>query len=417
LDEPSQGLHHRELEQLKAALVRLKDRGNTIIIVDHDHSLMQQSDWIIDLGPGGGEHGGQIMAKFKPAQAEQFAKLSVTAEALVEAAKPVLRSAKETPKQFIEIKNPRLHNLKMKGAVKLPLERLTVVTGVSGAGKSSLIMGVLWRNLSAQLQQRQQKTKSAVPPWLFCDQISGFDSLEQVYVIDRKPLAKSSISMPATYLDVFTDLRDLYATMPEAQVAGLSARHFSLFHDGGRCEACKGRGYISISMKFLADARERCEVCQGTRYDARVNEIRFQGVNLAGVLQMSIEQARQHFQHHKKMVRKLQPAIDMGLGYLKMGQPSASLSGGEAQRLKLAPFLAKSLKAQSIVLLDEPTTGLHRVDVERLLTQLKSLVERGLTVVVMEHHEAVIQAADWVLELGPGAGHEGGELLFQGIPK
>lgn len=426
LDEPSQGLHPSELDLLWESILRLKSAGNTVLIVDHDEALMRRADWIIDLGPGGGARGGRLMAKFRPNEASSFAQQSVTARHLAEFAPVVALSAasrtkprsgsKPAHKQLmaseagpaISIEGANLHNLKI-DRVAFPLKALTVVAGVSGAGKTSLTIGTLFANLHHRLVEKGRKS-------LFCRTITGTELISHVHLIDRKKLAKSSVSMPASYLDVFGELRDLYASLPEAQIAGLTPRDFSLSVEGGRCSECRGRGELALTMRFLADARVRCPVCKGSRYRSRVLGVKYLGYSIAEVLELTLDEVAEHFKNHKKIAQRLAPALALGLGYLKLGQPSSSLSGGEAQRLKLVPLLTKKHGVGSLVVLDEPTTGLHFEDVERLLVVLKDLVAAGATVVTIEHNADVIAAADCLIELGPGAAQLGGQLVYAGPP-
>jgi len=442
LDEPSQGLHPLELERMIASLQRLRAAGNTVLLVDHDEQLMRAADWIIDLGPGGGARGGRLMAKFRPAEAASFARQSVTAKHLAahaEGATLGVRGRKMGPTAAaLVVTGAHLHNLRI-DAVRFPLGAFTVVTGVSGAGKSSLVMQTLYPNAAAYvvatgaLQRREppprmiprsSKTKAlapksapqrgAAPRAMHCLAVHGLDALTSASLVDRRPIAKSGVSMPVSYLDILGELRDLYAAQPDAQVLGLTARSFSLSVEGGRCGECKGRGELRLSMRFLADARVRCPVCNGARFQAAPLGVTYLGLAFNAVLELTLDEALEHFKNHRKIVQRLTPAVELGLGYLKLGQPSASLSGGEAQRLKLVPFLTKRQGPGSLIVLDEPTTGLHFEDVERLLQVLRRLVEAGATVVTSEHHPDVILAADWVVELGPGAAAEGGRLVKEG---
>ena len=435
LDEPSQGLHHTELANLIHNLRALRDQGNTIIVVDHDETVMRHADWIIDLGPGGGVHGGNILAKFRAKDAAKYAKSSETARWLVrDQAKPKRKVVDRLTGKFLTITKPSLNNLKM-NSVRLPIEAMTVVTGVSGAGKSSLVLGVLFPNLIdvmneeggaapnivAQPKKTTKKTAKGAPArssaWRSCADFSGWADLSSVHLIDRRPVAKSSVSMPATYLDLTGDLRDLYASLPDAQVAGLTAKSFSLHLEGGRCPECKGRGEINLSMRFLADARIQCSVCLGKRFRSHILDVKFNGLNMTDVLNLSIDEAVSQFANHRRIVHKLAPAQRLGLGYLKLGQPSASLSGGESQRLKMVPFFTKKLGAGSVLILDEPTTGLHFEDVSRLVAVMRELVDAGATLIVVEHNDEVIQAADWQIDVGPGSAHRGGNVVYEGVPR
>jgi excinuclease ABC subunit A len=423
LDEPSQGLHHSELHTVIQSLYQLRDQGNTIIVVDHDETMMNAADEIIDLGPTGGAGGGYLMATFPPRLAPQFAEISKTAKWLSRTpGRHRPKAISEGVNRFLIVKEPKLHNLKMK-EIKIPLEALTVITGVSGAGKSSAILGVLFPNLLGAMElptgkpegKSSGKNKKQLP-WSHCREFDGWQSLKGVYLIDRRPVAKSSVSMAATYLDITSDIRDLYAQMPESQIAGLTARSFSLHLEGGRCPECKGRGEVNLTMKFLADARIKCPVCRGRRFRSHVLDVKFNNRNMAEVLELSIDEAIEHFKNHKRILYKLLPAQRMGLGYLKLGQPSASLSGGEAQRLKMVPFFTKKMGQDAVLILDEPTTGLHFEDVEKLLVILRQLVDEGATVIVVEHSDEVRRIADWQIEVGPGAAHEGGQIVHAGVP-
>ena len=419
LDEPSQGLHSAEVEQLCRAFKALREQGNTVIVVDHDETVMRNADWIVDLGPGGGARGGNILAKFKPQDAMQWVEKSGTAAHLVRKHQLVNeRSQSVLPEypQCIEMSDLSLHNLQI-DQVRFPKGLMSVVTGVSGAGKSSLVLSTLFENTHDYIGAWNGKEPPKKFKFKFCKSIKGLDDYDQVMLIDRRPVAKSFVSMPATYLDVFGPIRDLYAALPESKVAGLTARQFSLHVDGGRCEECKGRGEIALSMRFLPDARVRCHVCHGMRYRPHVLAMRYNQLNISETLNLTIAEAFEHFKNFKTIVRRLRPAMDLGLGYLKMGQPSASLSGGEAQRLKMVPYLVKKVSTGSLLIMDEPTTGLHFEDVERLIRSVRRLVDQGATVIMVEHSLDVVKAADWVVDLGPGAASAGGKLLYQGAPR
>jgi excinuclease ABC subunit A len=410
LDEPSQGLHPSELRDLTVTLRRLCDQGNTLLLVDHDEIVMRAADWIVDLGPGGGAEGGQLMARFRPKDAADWRNQSATARMLSDPPAHLrVEVATREPSAFITIKKPTIHHLKMPVA-RFAKGAFNVVTGVSGAGKSSLAVDTLYGN-ALRLKTLGEGAH------LHCDAIAGLEGITDIELVDRRPVAKSSVSMPATYLDVFTDLRNLFAKLPEAQVAGMTPRTFSLHAEGGRCEECRGRGEILLQMKFLSDARVPCPRCKGLRYRSNVLDVRFAGLNFSDVLRLTIAEAARHFARHRRIIERLQPAIDLGLGYLKMGQPSASLSGGEAQRLKLVPYLTRPRGHQSLMVIDEPTTGLHREDVARLVVALRRLADQGVTLVVVEHHEAIIHAADWQLDVGPGAADAGGQLVYEGRPR
>ncbi|MBI2603658.1 MAG: excinuclease ABC subunit UvrA, partial [Deltaproteobacteria bacterium] len=411
LDEPSQGLHPNEIDKLVQNLVHLKSLGNTILVVDHDEFLIRHADLIVELGPGGGAKGGQIVAKYAPKDAPAFVRESLTAAYLEKALKlPLPERTTNVNDSWIHLRGASLHNLQL-DSVKFRRPAFNVVCGVSGAGKSSLVIHTLFKNIKAQMDVQG---KRKIPPLSHVQSLSGGDGFEKVELIDRRPLAKSSVSMPVTYLGVFSHIRELYAKLPDAQIRGLTARSFSVQVPGGRCEECRGRGEILLSMKFLADARVRCEVCGSKRYRDEVLDVTYKGLSIADVLDLTIEEACDHFKYQKLITRKLQPAVELGLGYLKLGQTTLSLSGGENQRLKLLPYMVGNQQAPSLLVLDEPTRGLHFADVEALLKILHKLVDDGTTIVCIEHSPDVIAHADWVVELGPGAASEGGRLVFEG---
>lgn len=418
LDEPSQGLHPREIARLWGAVERLKAQGNTVLIVDHDPEVMRRADWIIDLGPDGGREGGMLLAQFAPKEAGLYAAISQTAQHLQEYLAGEGESVSGRPprripfKGFLTIEKPQLNNLKM-NRVRFPLEAMSVVTGVSGAGKSSLVLKTVFHNIELQLAHAE---KRKTPDFYACSEVKGWEEIQSCTLISRKPIAKSSVSMPATYLDIFTDLRNLFASLPDAQIFGLTASSFSLSQDEGRCPECRGKGALTLSMKFLADAEVPCPTCQGKRYKPHLLDVRFQGLNMADVLNLSIAEAYERFRNFRAIERKLAPAVALGLGYLKLGQPSSSLSGGESQRLKLVPYLSKRVQPGTLLIMDEPTVGLHFRDVQKLLGQLRNLVDQGVSMIIVEHDQQVIQASDWLIELGPESGDAGGQLIYEGDP-
>lgn len=410
LDEPSQGLHPDEIQKLSSILKKLTATGNTVIVVDHDEHLMRHANTIVDLGPGGGKLGGQIVAKFAPNEAAKFTSQSATARFLSQ--KGLSRQAKASPprsrREYFELHGARLNNLKI-DRVSFLRCGLNVVTGVSGAGKSSLVM----RSLYPALKARNSDPQASLASYKV-DHISGAHNFERIIAIDRKPLAKSSVAMVITHLEVLSPLRLWIAKLPEAQIRGFTPRTFSLQVDGGgRCDGCKGRGQVLLSMKFLADARVRCEICHGKRYKEEVLEVRFRGKNLADILDMTIAEAHSFFSFHPQINRRLSAAVSMGIGYLKLGQSLLSLSGGENQRLKLIRQL-KSATLDNIVFLDEPTRGLHGSDVKQLLTCLEQLTSAGSTIVCIEHSIDCIRNADHIVELGPQAADRGGRIIFAG---
>lgn len=414
LDEPSQGLHGSEVSLVAKSLRELCDQGNTVIAVDHDETMMRFADEILDLGPGGGAQGGSVVAVFAPKDSKKHSGHSFTAAGLSEqvseldlifTGKPV-----EKKDQFIEILDARCFNVDLR-KVKLRRGSLNVISGVSGAGKSTLAGKILYEGLARGF--RQDADFSNLP---HCSKMNGVDDLEKIEWIDRRPLGKNSRSMPATYLDAFSELRTLFSKLPDAQVSGLDPASFSLSRAGGRCENCEGRGDTLVSMKFLSDQRVKCQVCYGQRYAPHVLEVRYQNLSIADVLNLSIAEAAETFKNHRKLVKALNVAVELGLGYLKLGQSMVSLSGGEAQRLKLAPYFGKTFSNTSLLILEEPTMGLHFKDVENLLNVLKKLTNQGVTLVLIEHNFDVLKAADWLVELGPGAADRGGKLVYEGHP-
>lgn len=413
LDEPSQGLHPSETEQIWSALLRLKNNGNTIIIVDHDEFFLSNVDEIVDLGPGGGAQGGEIMAIFNPSQASTYQNVSQTAKGLCLSKQRTRSSIRNTVSPgkhgFIQLNQVRLNNLNI-DSVRFRLGGVNVVTGVSGSGKSSLVLGALYQNLFNKLNSDKSSLENVVS-------MDGHSALEKVYLIDRKPVAKSEVSMPVSYLDIFTDIRKLYGELPDAQISGLTPRSFSTSTTGGRCEECLGRGKINLSMKFLPDARIGCPVCGGNRYQDHLLSIKYMDKNISEVLNFTIDQATIHFKSHKKIIRKLKPAQDLGLGYLTLGQSAASLSGGESQRIKICPFLAKTYSPKTMFIFDEPTRGLHMSDIDKLLTVFTRLVKIGATIILIEHNLDVVKYADWIVDLGPGPATNGGKVVYAGDPK
>lgn len=417
LDEPSQGLHPTELDKIWLSIEHLKKLGNTIILVDHDETLIRKADLIVDLGPSGGSQGGRVMAKFSPKDANKYVKYSSTAKHLSDVDRGKFTNSSEDKGKYIHIFNPKLNNLKIK-KVKIPLNALSVVSGVSGAGKSSLILSVLYENISNYCKGNDKERKRT--KFRYCDSIEGISDIKNCLLIDRTPLAKNRNSMPATYLDIFTELRNHYASLKEAQIMGLTPSHFSLSTKGGRCEECKGAGVINLSMRFLSDAKVECPVCRGMRYQPQISMVKYQGLSLPEVLELTLDEIYNHFNTFRKIKSRLEPALELGLGYLKLGQPNSTLSGGEAQRLKLAPLLVKKRDqdVDRVLILDEPTRGLHFQDVFKLINKLKALVsDNRMTVILIEHNLDVIFHSDWLIDLGPGSSENGGKLLYEGVPK
>lgn len=409
LDEPSIGLHQRDNEKLLATLKRLRDLGNTVIVVEHDEETMYASDFIVDVGPGAGIHGGEIVCTGTVDEIKACEN-SITGQYLSgKRAVPVPEKRRKGNGHFLEIIGAAQNNLK-KINVKIPLGELVCVTGVSGSGKSSLINEILYKSLARELNRA--KTTAGEHK-----EIRGTEYLDKVIEIDQSPIGRTPRSNPATYTGVFTDIRALFASTNDAKMRGYSQSRFSFNVKGGRCEACQGDGIIKIEMHFLSDVYVPCEVCKGKRYNRETLEVRYRGKNISDVLDMSVEEAMNFFQNHSKLYRRLKTLYDVGLGYIKLGQPATTLSGGEAQRVKLATELSKRSTGKTIYILDEPTTGLHIADVHRLTEVLRLLVEGGNTVVVIEHNLDLIKTADYIIDLGPEGGDMGGKIIAQGTPE
>ncbi|MCI2791001.1 MULTISPECIES: excinuclease ABC subunit UvrA [Staphylococcus] len=409
LDEPSIGLHQRDNDRLINTLKEMRDLGNTLIVVEHDDDTMRAADYLIDVGPGAGEHGGEIVASGTPKQVMRK-KSSLTGQYLSgQKLIEVPEHRREITDRKLHIKGARSNNLKNVN-VDLPLSTMTVVTGVSGSGKSSLVNEVLYKTLSKEINNSKVKPGDN-------DGIDGLDQLDKVIDIDQSPIGRTPRSNPATYTGVFDDIRDIFAQTNEAKIRGYSKGRFSFNVKGGRCEACKGDGIIKIEMHFLPDVYVPCEVCDGKRYNRETLEVTYKGKNIADVLAMTAEEATHFFENVPKIHRKLKTLVDVGLGYVKLGQPATTLSGGEAQRVKLASELHKRSTGRSIYILDEPTTGLHVDDIRRLLNVLNKLVDNGDTVVIIEHNLDVIKKADYLIDLGPEGGDGGGTIVATGTPE
>ncbi|WP_447401466.1 excinuclease ABC subunit UvrA [Staphylococcus aureus] len=409
LDEPSIGLHQRDNDRLINTLKEMRDLGNTLIVVEHDDDTMRAADYLVDIGPGAGEHGGQIVSSGTP-QKVMKDKKSLTGQYLSGKKRiEVPEYRRPASDRKISIRGARSNNLKGVD-VDIPLSIMTVVTGVSGSGKSSLVNEVLYKSLA------QKINKSKVKPGLY-DKIEGIDQLDKIIDIDQSPIGRTPRSNPATYTGVFDDIRDVFAQTNEAKIRGYQKGRFSFNVKGGRCEACKGDGIIKIEMHFLPDVYVPCEVCDGKRYNRETLEVTYKGNNIADILEMTVEEATQFFENIPKIKRKLQTLVDVGLGYVTLGQQATTLSGGEAQRVKLASELHKRSTGKSIYILDEPTTGLHVDDISRLLKVLNRLVENGDTVVIIEHNLDVIKTADYIIDLGPEGGSGGGTIVATGTPE
>jgi excinuclease ABC subunit A len=408
LDEPSIGLHQRDNRRLLQTLLRLRDLGNTVVVVEHDAETMMAADYLLDLGPGAGTHGGQVIAQGTPM--DVMGNLdSLTGQYLRGTQMVSLPRRQRKPKGFLSIVGATKHNLKGMTA-KIPLGLLTCVTGVSGSGKSTLVLEVLFHSLSQLLYHKKPKIDG-------CKELLGVDALDKVIDIDQSPIGRTPRSNPATYTGLFSFIRDLYSNLPESRVRGYKPGRYSFNVKGGRCEACQGDGLIKIEMHFLPDVYVTCEVCKGQRYNRETMEIHHKGKSIADVLNMTVDDAVEFFEHIPFIKRKLDTLHDVGLHYVKLGQSATTLSGGEAQRVKLSRELSKRPTGRTMYILDEPTTGLHFADVQRLLDVLDRLVEDGNTVVVIEHNLDVIKNADWVIDLGPEGGDRGGEIVAEGSPK
>ncbi len=409
LDEPSIGLHQRDNDRLIATLKDMRDLGNTLIVVEHDEDTMMEADYLVDIGPGAGDHGGHVVANGTPKQVMRNKK-SLTGQYLSgKKFIPVPEVRRETTDRKIEILGARSNNLKNVD-VAFPLSVMNVVTGVSGSGKSSLVNEVLFKSLAKKIN------KSKVRPGEH-DAIKGIDEIDKIIDIDQSPIGRTPRSNPATYTGVFDDIRDVFASTNEAKVRGYQKGRFSFNVKGGRCEACKGDGIIKIEMHFLPDVYVPCEVCGGKRYNRETLEVTYKGKSIADVLAMTVEDATIFFENIPKIKRKLQTLVDVGLGYITLGQPATTLSGGEAQRVKLASELHKRSTGRSIYILDEPTTGLHVDDISRLLKVLNKIVDNGDTVVIIEHNLDVIKTADYLIDLGPEGGDGGGTIIATGTPE
>jgi excinuclease ABC subunit A len=408
LDEPSIGLHQRDNERLIATLERLRALGNTVLVVEHDEGTMRAANHLIDMGPGAGEHGGHVVAE---GTAEEIAQVpeSLTGQYLAGTRQIDIPARRRRPSGYIEIEGAAEHNLR-KIDVKIPLGVLCCVTGVSGSGKSTLVNEVLYKAVSNRLHRTRQRAGSH-------RRIRGLEQLDKIISVDQSPIGRTPRSNPATYIGLFDQVRDLFSRTQEARARGYKPGRFSFNVKGGRCEVCRGDGQIKIEMHFLPDVYVPCEQCHGKRYNRETLEVRFKGKTIADVLEMPVEEALEFFAHIPKIRRRVQTLGDVGLGYMRLGQPATTLSGGEAQRVKLASELCKVATGRTIYILDEPTTGLHFADIQRLLEVLDRLVETGNTVVVIEHNLDVIKVADRLIDLGPEGGDEGGQLIATGTPE
>ena len=408
LDEPSIGLHQRDNGKLITTLERLRDLGNTVLVVEHDEQMMRAADHLVDMGPGAGEHGGHVVAEGPAKVVERNAK-SVTGHFLSGEREIAIPERRSDDLGTFAVRGARMHNLKDVD-VEFPVGKFICVTGVSGSGKSTLVNEIVYKALANRLHRMRVKPGDH-------DAVEGIECFDKVIDIDQSPIGRTPRSNPATYTDIFTPIRELYSLTPEAKVRGYKPGRFSFNVRGGRCETCKGDGTIKIEMHFLPDVYVPCETCAGKRYNRETLEVRFKGKSIADVLEMSVEEALRFFAKIPKLRRRLQTLHDVGLDYVKLGQPATTLSGGEAQRVKLAKELGKVATGRTLYILDEPTTGLHFADIEKLLEVLQRLVDAGNTVLVIEHNLDVIKQADWIVDLGPEGGEAGGEVISTGAPE
>ena len=409
LDEPSIGLHQRDNDKLLATLKKLRDLGNTLVVVEHDEDTMYAADCIVDIGPGAGVHGGNIIAV---GTAEEIKKVpeSITGRYLSGKDKiAVPKKRRKSNGKCIEIVKAKENNLKDL-SVKIPLGVFNCVTGVSGSGKSTLVNEVLYKYLAKEINGSTEKPGK-------CYKIKGIENIDKIINIDQSPIGRTPRSNPATYTGVFDIIRDIYAGTNEAKMRGYQKGRFSFNVEGGRCEACQGDGVLKIEMNFLPDIYVPCEVCKGKRYNRETVEVKYKGKSIADVLDMTVEEAVEFFSNIPRIKQKIQTLMDVGLGYIKLGQPSTTLSGGEAQRVKLATELSKRATGKTLYILDEPTTGLHIADVHKLVDILQRLVDTGNTILVIEHNLDLIKTADNIIDLGPEGGEGGGEVIAQGTPE
>jgi excinuclease ABC subunit A len=408
LDEPSIGLHQRDNDKLIGTLKHLRDLGNTLIVVEHDEDTMLAADYIVDIGPGAGEQGGEVIAQ---GTAEQIMKnkKSITGAYLSGRIKIPVPEQRKKPTGWITVKGARQNNLKNID-VAFPLGVMTCVTGVSGSGKSSLVNEIMYKHLAKELNRARMKAGDH-------DDIEGLEQLDKVINIDQSPIGRTPRSNPATYTGVFDMIRDLFAGTKEAKAKGYKKGRFSFNISGGRCEACRGDGIIKIEMHFLPDVYVPCEVCGGKRYNRETLEVTYKGKNIFDVLDMTVDEACEFFKNVPSILRKIETLKEVGLGYIRLGQPSTTLSGGEAQRVKLATELSRRSTGKTIYILDEPTTGLHFADVHKLVEILRRLSEGGNTVVVIEHNLEVIKTADYIIDIGPEGGDKGGTVVVAGTPE
>ena len=408
LDEPSIGLHQRDNDKLLKTLIHLRDLGNSVIVVEHDEDTMRAADCIVDIGPGAGSHGGEVVA-IGTAEEIMQCENSITGDYLSGRRKIPVPKERRTPSGWITVHGARENNLKNID-VEIPLGVMTCVTGVSGSGKSSLINEIVYKALAKKLNRARTIAGEH-------DSIEGVEQLDKIIAIDQSPIGRTPRSNPATYTGVFDLIRDLFASTTDAKAKGYNKGRFSFNVKGGRCEACSGDGIIKIEMHFLPDVYVPCEVCGGKRYNRETLDVKYKGKNIFDVLDMTVEEASKFFENVPAIRRKIETLYDVGLSYIRLGQPSTQLSGGEAQRIKLATELSRRGTGKTIYILDEPTTGLHTDDVKRLLEILNKLVDGGNSMIIIEHNLHVIKSADWVIEMGPEGGIKGGKVCDEGTPE
>jgi excinuclease ABC subunit A len=409
LDEPSIGLHQRDNARLIHTLERMRDLGNTLLVVEHDDETMRTADWIVDLGPGAGEHGGRVVAEGTPEEIMNDPN-SITGAFLSGRRQiPIPEQRREGNGQEITIRGAKENNLKNID-VTIPLGKLVVITGVSGSGKSTLLVEILYKRLAQIINGSREKAGAH-------DSIEGLEHVDKIINIDQGPIGRTPRSNPATYTKMFDNIRQLYADLPESKVRGYGPGRFSFNVKGGRCENCEGQGQLQIEMQFLPDIFVPCDVCHGARYNRETLQVRYKGKSIADVLDMTVSEGLEFFQNFQHIFRPLQTLDAVGLSYIRIGQPATTLSGGEAQRIKLSRELSKRGTGRTLYVLDEPSVGLHAADVERLISVLQALVEQGNTVVIIEHNLDIIKVADWLIDIGPEGGDRGGELIAVGTPE
>jgi len=409
LDEPSIGLHQRDNDKLLGTLKKLRDLGNTVLVVEHDEDTMIAADQIIDIGPGPGVHGGKIMAQ-GTADEIKLVTDSITGQYLSKRKQiPVPKSRRKSNGKSLEVIQATQHNLK-NISVKFPLGQFICVTGVSGSGKSTLVNEVLYKTISNKINGSNDKPGK-------CKEVKGIENIDKIINIDQSPIGRTPRSNPATYTGVFDLIRDIFAGTNEAKMRGYDKGRFSFNVPGGRCEACSGDGILKIEMHFLPDIYVPCEVCKGKRYNKETLEVKYKGKTISDVLDMTVEEALEFFNNIPRIKQKIQTLYDVGLGYIKLGQPSTTLSGGEAQRIKLASELSKKATGKTLYILDEPTTGLHIADVHKLVDILQRLVDTGNSIIVIEHNLDLIKTADYIIDLGPEGGENGGKIVGIGKPE